>query len=167
MMNLTIQTYPKNTASKLNYDVLIETEPDGTVKATLLGLPNYQSFGATEEEALNNLIQIIQQRKPELVTLEIEHAEEAEHSWMKFAGMFKDDPQFDEVMKYIEEHRRELDAEMEDYYKQIDEWNKQNDVEIDEYAKQFTGGDRIAVMIQKSLFDESRKANKNVEDKIQ
>jgi predicted RNase H-like HicB family nuclease len=155
------------TAPQLNYDVVIENQSDGTMKATLLGLPNYQSVGTTEEEALNNLIHIIQERKPKIVTLEIEHAEEAEHPWVKFTGMFKDDPQFDEVMKYIEEHRRELDAEMEDYYKQIDEYHKQNDAEIDEYAKKFTGGDRIAAMIQMKLFDGSMKANKNIEDKIQ
>ncbi|MEH1945000.1 MAG: hypothetical protein V7L01_32950 [Nostoc sp.] len=147
----------KKAAPQLNYDVLIDNQPDGTVKATLLGLPNYQSVGATEEEALNNLIQIMQQRKPEIVTLEIEYAEEAEHPWMKFAGMFKDDTQFDEVMNHIEEHRRELDAEMEDYYKQID-------AEIDEYAKKFTGGSRSAAIIQMKLFDDSIKANKNVED---
>jgi len=166
-MSLSRKITVKKAAPQLNYDVLIDNQPDGTVKTTLLGLPNYQSVGATEEEALNNLIQIMQQRKPEIVTLEIEYAEEAEHPWMKFAGMFKDDTQFDEVMNHIEEYRCELDAEMEDYYKQIDEWNKQDDAEIDEYAKKFTGGDRIAAMNYKSLFDESIKANKNVEDQIQ
>ncbi|BCL37393.1 type II toxin-antitoxin system HicB family antitoxin [Nostoc sp. MS1] len=164
-MSLSRKITVKKTAPQLNYDVLIENQPDGRVKATLLGLPYYQSVGATEEEALNNLIQIVQQRKPEIVTLEIEHAEEAEHPWMKFAGMFKDDPQLDEVMKHIEEYRRELDAEMEDYYQQIDEYNKQIDADIDEHAK-FTGGDRNHALVRKAVFD-SMKANKNVEDKIQ
>ncbi len=39
---------------------------------------------------------------------------------MKFAGMFKDDPQFEQVVAFIEEDRRQLDAEMEEYYRTLD-----------------------------------------------
>lgn len=118
-MNLSVKTNPPITAPKLIYDVLIENEQDGTVKATLLTLPDVKSSGATKEEALENLIQLFQERKPEIVTLEIEPIE-TEHPWMKFAGMFKDDPLFDEVLEFIEADRRELDAEMEAYYLQLD-----------------------------------------------
>ncbi|MFN4876122.1 MAG: hypothetical protein ACK5GT_06640 [Aphanizomenon sp.] len=99
--------------------MLIENQEDGTVKATLLSLPECQGLGATKEEALNNLIQLFQARKPEIVTLEIEPVK-TEHPWMKFAGMFEDDPHFDEVQEYIEEYRRELDAEIEEYYQEIE-----------------------------------------------
>jgi hypothetical protein len=37
--------------------------------------------------------------------------EQAEHPWMKHAGMFKDDPMFDEVLEEIAIYRRELDAD--------------------------------------------------------
>jgi hypothetical protein len=37
--------------------------------------------------------------------------EQAEHPWMKHAGMFKDDPLFDEVLEEIAIYRRELDAD--------------------------------------------------------
>lgn len=113
-MSLSIKITIKKTAPQLNYDVLIENQPDGTVKATLLGLPNYQSVGATEEEASNNLIHIIQQRKPKILTLEIEHTEEAENPLLKFAGMHKDNPLFDEVIAYIEEERNAIDAQVEE-----------------------------------------------------
>jgi len=118
-MILAVKNALSRIAPKLTYDVLIEHQEDGTVKATLLSLPECQGFGATKEEALNNLIQLVQARKPEIVTLEIEPAK-TEHPWMRFAGMFQDDPQFDEVLEYIEEYRRELDAEMEEYYQQIE-----------------------------------------------
>jgi hypothetical protein len=39
---------------------------------------------------------------------------------MKFAGMFKDDLDFDRVLEHLEEYRRELDAEMEKYDQQLD-----------------------------------------------
>ena len=118
-MILAVKNALSTIAPKLTYDVLIENQEDGTVKATLLSLPEFQGLGATKEEALNNLIQLFQARKPEIVTLEIEPAK-TEHPWMKFAGMFQDDPQFDEALEYIEEYRRELDAEMEEYYQQIE-----------------------------------------------
>lgn len=57
------------------------------------------------------------------MTLEIERPQ-TEHPWMKFAGMFKDDPQFDEMLAYIEADRRELDAQMEEYYRQLDAENE-------------------------------------------
>ena len=36
--------------------------------------------------------------------------------WLKYAGMFADDPDFDEVLKDIEAHRKELD---EEYIKEL------------------------------------------------
>ena len=33
------------------------------------------------------------------------------HPWMRFAGMFKDDPDFKEVVDIIAENRREMDED--------------------------------------------------------
>jgi len=124
-MNMAVKNYTKNTAPKLNYDVLIENQADGTIKATLLGLPDCQGLGNTETEAIEKVSQSLQTRleTAKIVTLEIE-APKVENPWMKFAGMFKDDPQFDEMLGYIEEYRRELDAQMEEYYQQLDVENE-------------------------------------------
>ncbi|MDB9534954.1 hypothetical protein PN451_03670 [Dolichospermum planctonicum CS-1226] len=123
-MILAVKNALSTIAPKLTYDVLIEHQEDRTVKATLLSLPECQGFGANKEEALNDLIQLFQARKPEIVTLEIVTLEiepaKTEHPWLKFAGMFEDDPHFDEVQQYIAEYRRELDTEMEEYYQQIE-----------------------------------------------
>jgi predicted RNase H-like HicB family nuclease len=111
-MNLTVKTYPTNTVPKLNYDVLIENQEDGGVSATVLGLPDFKGSGVTKEEALEKLIQLLQERKPEIVTLEIEPLQ-TEHPWMKFAGMHKDNPLFTEVLEYIEAERSQIDLENE------------------------------------------------------
>jgi hypothetical protein len=37
----------------------------------------------------------------------------AENPWIKFSGIFKDDPMFDEVLNDIEQYRQELDAELD------------------------------------------------------
>ena len=94
----TLSTNPK-TSPKLNYDVLIE-QIDGNFIATALGLLDCQATGTTKEQALQKLTQLLTQHlaNAEIVSLEIEPPKK-EHPWMKFAGMFKDDPQFDEMME--------------------------------------------------------------------
>ncbi len=137
----------KNTAndsSKLNYSVLVEAKEDG-YEATVWGLPDCQVFAQTREEALNNLHELVKNRlknveiivpreealnnlhelvknrlkNVEIIVQEIE-APKTEHPWMKFAGKYKDDPQFDDMLAAIEAYRRELDAEMEEYYRKLD-----------------------------------------------
>ncbi|MDZ8052832.1 MAG: type II toxin-antitoxin system HicB family antitoxin [Aulosira sp. ZfuVER01] len=114
---------PKNIAndsSKLNYSVLVEAKESG-YQATVWGLPDCQVFAQTREDALNNLHELVKNRfkNVEIIVQEIE-APETEHPWMKFSGMFKDDPMFDEVLAHIDEYRRELDAEMAEYYRKLD-----------------------------------------------
>ncbi|MCC5598761.1 hypothetical protein [Nostoc favosum] len=113
-MNLSVTASPTKTVPKLSYDVLIENQQDGTVKAILLGLPDCQGLGNTETEAIEQLSQSLQTRlkTAKIVTLEIE-APKVENPWLKIAGKYKDDPQFDEMLEYIEEYRRELDAHNE------------------------------------------------------
>ncbi|MCC5663522.1 hypothetical protein LC653_06125 [Nostoc sp. CHAB 5784] len=111
-MNLSVKTYPKNTVPKLNYDVLIENQQDGGVSATVLGLPDFKASGVTKEEAIEKLIQLLQEREPEILTVEIQ-LPQTEHPWMKFAGMHKDNPLFPEVLEYIEAERSQIDLENE------------------------------------------------------
>lgn len=119
-MNTSSLTLTPSNLPKLNYSVLIEEE-EKAYKATVWGLPDCQAFGTTREEALANVRQLLTARlaKAEIVSLEIDNPH-FEHPWMKFAGMFKDDPDFDEVLSFIEADRRKLDAEMEEYYRQLD-----------------------------------------------
>ncbi len=112
----------KNTAQthKLNYSILIEAK-EGGYQATVWGLPDCQVFATTKQEAIDNLHELMENRlkNVEIVTQEIE-SPTTEHPWMKFAGKYKDDPQFDDMLADIEAYRRELDAEMEEYYRQLD-----------------------------------------------
>lgn len=118
-MNIAVKISSPTTAPKLTYDVLLENQKDGTVKAILLGLPDCQGLGNTETEAIEKLSQSLQTRleTAKIVTLEIEHPQTAplqtEHPWMKFAGMHKDNPLFSEVLEYIEAERSQIDLEDE------------------------------------------------------
>ncbi|MBD2437022.1 type II toxin-antitoxin system HicB family antitoxin [Nostoc sp. FACHB-110] len=109
-MSFTVKTSSSNTSDKLTYDVLIENQADGQVRATLIGLPDCQGFGSTETEAIEKLSQSLQHRleAAKIVTLEIETTKK-NNPWLKIAGKYKDDPQFEQMLEYIQEYRRELD----------------------------------------------------------
>jgi hypothetical protein len=69
--------------------------------------------GSTREEAIKNFTTEAEARLKagaELITLDIGPTE---HPWLKFAGMFKDDPMFDEWKQAIEEYRDQVDKEDE------------------------------------------------------
>jgi predicted secreted protein len=91
----------KNTAdnlSNLNYSVLVE-EKEGGYQATVWGLSDCQVFATTREEALNKLHELVNSRleNVEIVIQEIEGTK-TKHSWMKYAGMYEDNPLFDKAL---------------------------------------------------------------------
>lgn len=50
--------------------------------------------------------------------------ENPDNPWIQNAGIFKDDPLFDDMLAYIEAYRRELNAEMQADYDSLDEENE-------------------------------------------
>lgn len=120
-MNLSFVTYPRQNPLNFNYNVLIEYESDGKVVATVLGMSECKAYGDTEEVALANLREYLSARlaKAKVVSIRLEPSQE-ENPWMKLAGKYKDDPQFEAMLEYIEADRRQLDEEMEAYYQQLD-----------------------------------------------
>lgn len=69
--------------------------------------------GATRDEALANLRQLVSQRLKagaEMATLRLADPPQG-NPWVEFAGMFKDDPYFEEVMEIMAENRRTMDAD--------------------------------------------------------
>jgi predicted RNase H-like HicB family nuclease len=121
MISFSPATNSNSDTSKLTYHVLVEREPDGRFSALVLGLSECKSYGKTENEALENLQQLLQKRlqNSRIVTLEID-SPQTDNPWLKVAGMYKDNPLFDEVLADIEAERRKIDAQMEEYYQQID-----------------------------------------------
>ena len=97
---------------KRNYDVLIEQTEEGKFTATLLGWQGFQTEGKNKEEAVNKLQQILANKlqQTEVISLEIE-IPQTEYPWMKFAGMYKDNELFDEVLENIQANRKLMDKE--------------------------------------------------------
>ncbi|MCT7957092.1 type II toxin-antitoxin system HicB family antitoxin [Laspinema palackyanum] len=121
LLNIQVQKPAQTSWNKINLTVLISEQSEGGYQATVLGLSDCQGSGLTKEEAIANLNQALSTRleTTEIASLQIVNPN-AEHPWMKLAGKYKDDPDFDEVLKDIEAFRQEIDAEMEDYYRQLD-----------------------------------------------
>lgn len=96
----------------MTYQAVIETEERKGYRATLLGWPNCRAHGRTREEALHSLREIVKERlsRAEIVQIEVELPQKT-HPWARFAGMFKDDSLFDQVVDDMESYRRELDAD--------------------------------------------------------
>jgi len=105
----------KEIAVTYTQPVFIEKDENQTFKATMLGWPGVAASASTREEALSRLRQILQRRlaSGEIVNLDVE-VPQSEHPWLKHAGLFADNPMFDEVLKEIEAYRRELDSETDE-----------------------------------------------------
>lgn len=100
------------------YNVLVEYPTAGKVTASILGWPECHAEGTTKEDALQQLNRVLseQLRDREIVSLSVKispRQPQTEHPWLKFAGMFQDNPLFEEVIQDIATHRKELDAEID------------------------------------------------------
>lgn len=101
--------------------IIIKNESDTTVSAALLGWPECKAFGETRSQALQNLHDLVnsQLAEAEIVSVKLTNSR-SNNPWVRLAGKYENDPQYDEVLAHIEEYRRELDAETEAYYSQVD-----------------------------------------------
>jgi hypothetical protein len=99
----------------MTVNVLVQPSSEKGYTAAVLGCPDLAVEAQTKEEALEKLRAELTRRlaKGEIISLQIEPAN-GEHPWMKFAGMWKDDPMFDEVLEDIKAYRKEIDKEWQE-----------------------------------------------------
>jgi hypothetical protein len=102
--------------------VLIENQRENEFLATVLGLPDCQARGQTCQEALDNVQKDIATRlsNAKIVSVEI-NPNGSVNPWIQYAGMFEEDPYFDELLEDIEADRRVLDVQRDEYYRQLDQ----------------------------------------------
>ena len=98
-------------SSTLQIPVIVEPVAGNGFRATGGAPFDCTAEGCTREEALQKLRESMDRRLSdgaELVPLQVG---ESEHPWKLFAGMFKDDPLFDEWQRAIVEYRRQVDVD--------------------------------------------------------
>lgn len=120
-METTLLNEAEKKSPQLTYSVIVEREKQGRYKATVWGLADCQAIGDTREAALKSINEVLMARleNAEVVVQEIA-LPKSENPWVKFAGMYKDNPLFNEMISEMEAYRREVDAEMEEYYRKMD-----------------------------------------------
>jgi hypothetical protein len=95
----------------MQLSVLIEPVPANGYRARCGEPLPLTAEGATPEEALQKLRELVQSRLTggaRLVTLEVP---DGDNPWRQYAGMFKDDPLFEEVLQIMAEQRRQADED--------------------------------------------------------
>ena len=91
------------------YQVFVQQTAEDSYRAIPFVFPDIVVAGKTRDEALANLKSVLRARLAagEIATIEVG---ETEHAWLKGAGMFRDDPTYDDFLNEIEAHRREVEA---------------------------------------------------------
>jgi hypothetical protein len=105
-MNFAIAT-PLNRATNEFLQVLVEALPDGQFAAWAVALPDCRVVAPSREEAIESLDVRLEERMVRLEIIErpTTLTNSTEHPAMKFAGMFKDDPDFAEIVAEIRSER--------------------------------------------------------------
>jgi len=94
----------------MRYLVILQPQDNGGYRAAAPGLPGCQSEGATEEEALANIRQVMAEtlQRVKIVTVEVPEPVSPD-PWAKIVGMYADEADFEEFQKELESYRREID----------------------------------------------------------
>ena len=95
--------------------ILVEPVTNNGYRATCGPPLAVSAEGATRDEAVEKLGLLLQGRLSngvEIVAAEVP-ARVVENPWVKYAGMFKDDPMFAEVLEIMKTNRRKDDEEPE------------------------------------------------------
>jgi hypothetical protein len=107
-----------STADNLKLHLLLEQAQDGSAIATVLELPDCRIEAPTNEQAIAQLRSLVTHRlvNAQVLPLDIPMpvAEETENPWMKYAGVFKDDPYFSKIVEAMQAERREDNDEMDE-----------------------------------------------------
>lgn len=97
----------------MTFDVILQQQPnDGYIARPVLW-PDSSVHGATQAEALTRVRLLIRSllTQTKVVQVEVEEPEnQTDNPWLTKAGMFKDDPTWDDFLKTMAEYRQHLDA---------------------------------------------------------
>jgi predicted RNase H-like HicB family nuclease len=104
----------------MQYTILIQNPTASHFTASVVEFPACVAEGKTREEALAAVRSALETQlaQSEIVTLDLSKANSVtageiipNHPWMKFAGMWADDPDLDEFMAAMKQLREEEDQE--------------------------------------------------------
>lgn len=89
-----------------DWNILLESQDDGLTIATVLEVPNLQTTDETKQGAIQKVRELLQERlaKAEIIQISLPKKNN-KNPLMKFAGIFENDSDFQEVMSEIKAER--------------------------------------------------------------
>jgi hypothetical protein len=109
---------PTQPPSELKVTLLLETLASGKISASVFEFPNCRVEAETRETALSQLQATFLERIQYIEAISwTVPVPTSKSDWMQFAGVFKDDPDFREIMDVIRaEHLSDDDSEVDPSY---------------------------------------------------
>ncbi|NDJ25815.1 hypothetical protein GS682_30360 [Nostoc sp. B(2019)] len=107
-MVLNISTVTLSQPENLKLHILLERDNQKKVTASVLEFPSFQVEASTEEQALEELQKLLYAHLENLEIIPVEiilSQSRTENQWLKFAGVFQDDPDFTEIAENIRAER--------------------------------------------------------------
>jgi hypothetical protein len=109
-----IDTTLKPATSRIPYPISVKQQSNGQWLAQVIGWTDCQTEAPSRDEAITGIEQTLNDRLTQtdmdIVFIDVPKPH-SENPWMKHAGMFRDEPLFDQVLEEIEIYRSELDAD--------------------------------------------------------
>jgi hypothetical protein len=103
-------------SSHLTVTLLVETLAPGKVSASILEFPHYRVEAETREGAIAQLQATFLERLKHIEAISW-NVPTSEPDWMKFVGVFRDDPDFQEIIEALQADRAsDDDSEVDPSY---------------------------------------------------
>lgn len=98
----------------MQFQVFVKNIAENNYLALVIGLPDCVGAGETVEAAVNEARAALQAylRGGQITTIEVGSKGLTDNPWIDTAGIFKDDPTFDDFLEKLAEYRREENAKM-------------------------------------------------------
>ena len=96
----------------MTYDVILRKKQNKYI-ARVRDWPEVVVEEETREAALTQIKQHLTaylRQAPEVIPIELEPGVAAEHPWLQFAGIWADDPTWDDFVTEVAAYRQEMDA---------------------------------------------------------
>ena len=94
----------------MRYDVLLTKDAQNGYKARPLLAPEISVTGNTEDETLSRVRAALARLQSQGRIVQVEVPDGNDDPWLRYAGMWKDDPDWDEFLDDMEQFRRDIDA---------------------------------------------------------
>jgi hypothetical protein len=107
---VTLNVAQSQPSANLKVTILLENLASGHIAASVLELPDCRVEAPNREEAITQIKAAFLERLKHIETISWDvPVQPSEPTWIKFAGVFKDDSDFQEIMQTIRAERNSND----------------------------------------------------------